>query len=96
MMYCGRFGEVFMVDELSLSGDFSLSMCFFNQDLMGVCLVGVGLLVGESSITTSLSWSWDASTSLQLLRMSMKKLKYWWWLSTNNELQLCATVPVLQ
>ena len=66
-----------MVFELSLSGDFSLSMCFFNQDLMGVCLVGVGLLVGESSITTSLSWSWDASTSLQLMRMSMKKLKYW-------------------
>ena len=66
-----------MVVELSLSGDFSLSMCFFNQDLMGVCLVGVGLLVGESSINTSLSWSWDASTSLQLMRMSMKKLKYW-------------------
>ena len=53
-MYCGRLDEVFVLGggESSLSGDFSLFMCFLSQDLIGVTLAS-----SSSSMMASLSGS---------------------------------------
>ena len=59
MMYCGRLDEVFGFGggESSLSGDFSLFMCFLSQDLIGVFLAS-----SSSSMMASLSGSSDLET----------------------------------